>query len=118
MYFEILTKIYQGLMQKYEENDKMRNYNIQPNTSFCMCCNKETEELVRHHDHFSGKFIGFVCSSCNSKIIKPDKLVIFLHNLKGYDSHFILKYGIKYLDVGKDDIRVLGNPRRRYLEYK
>ena len=54
MYFEILTKIYQGLMQKYEENDKMRNYNIQHDTSFCMCCNQESEELVRHHDISQG----------------------------------------------------------------
>jgi len=113
MYFDILTKMYQKLMKKYEENSKLTdkiNISIAKN---CMCCNKETHELVKHHDHFSGKFIGFVCNSCNAKIIKPDKLVIFLHNLKGYDSHFIIKYGLKYLNVDKDGIHVLGKSKEK-----
>jgi hypothetical protein len=50
---------------------------------------------VRHHCHITGKYIGAWCRKCNFLEGKNHfKLVIFFHNLRGYDSHMIIRYGL------------------------
>jgi hypothetical protein len=50
---------------------------------------------VRHHCHVTGKYIGAWCRRCNYlEGKKKFKLVVFFHNLRGYDSHMILRYGL------------------------
>jgi hypothetical protein len=61
----------------------------------CFLCKKESKNLVRHHGHFTGVFLGYACDSCNKKIKKPRKIKNFFRNLKGYNSHFIIKFGLK-----------------------
>lgn len=46
---------------------------------------------VRHHNHFNGKFIGAAHSDCNIKASQWPNVSVIFHNLKGYDSHFLLK---------------------------
>ena len=49
---------------------------------------------VRDHCHITGKFRGSAHQDCNLKLrINPNKIKIpvFFHNLKGYDSHFIMQ---------------------------
>ena len=64
--------------------------------SSCYLC-KTNIEGVKHrdHDHFTGRFLGATCASCNlaRRIRKPFLPVIF-HNFKGYDLHHIMKYGL------------------------
>ena len=53
-----------------------------------------TEIRVRDHCHITGKFRGSAHQECNLKLqIKPDtiKIPVFFHNLRGYDSHFIMQ---------------------------
>lgn len=62
----------------------------------CFGCGKDTfadEEkfLVRHHDHFTNKFICLAHRSCNAAMKVQKKLPIFFHNFKGYDSKLIIK---------------------------
>lgn len=53
-------------------------------------CNQDKTK-VRHHNHFNGKYIGPAHNKCNLKeSVFPCVTVIF-HNLKGYDSHYLLK---------------------------
>ena len=72
---------------------------------------------VRHHCHVSGNYIAAACNNCNLKL-KPRKtsgvgedqgkdffIPVFFHNLRGYDSHLIIKALPKNF-VGKDEIRV------------
>ena len=79
--------------------------------SECPLCEKEftnKNPLVEHHDHISGEFLDFVCLWCNLQL-KPHQVMarkridekedwdtkyllpVVCHNMKGYDSHHILK---------------------------
>jgi hypothetical protein len=56
---------------------------------------QKTQIKVRDHDHFTGRYLGAACNKCNmSRRLKKSYLPIFFHNLKGYDMHHILKYGL------------------------
>ena len=54
----------------------------------------EKEIGVRDHCHITGKFRGSAHQDCNLKLkINPDtiKIPVIFHNLRGYDSHFIMQ---------------------------
>jgi hypothetical protein len=55
----------------------------------------------------SQEFLGYLCDTCNKKVKKPEKIRIFIHNLKGYDSHFIIKYGLKRYEKEIEKSKVL-----------
>ena len=63
----------------------------------CHICDKEYTDKnvhVRDHCHITGKFRGSAHQECNLKLrIKPEniKIPVILHNLRGYDSHFIMQ---------------------------
>jgi len=49
---------------------------------------------VRDHCHITGKYRGSAHNSCNLKLrLEPEslKIPVINHNLKGYDSHFIMQ---------------------------
>ena len=49
---------------------------------------------VKDHCHVTGKFRGSAHQECNLKLrIKPEdiKIPVIFHNLRGYDSHFIMQ---------------------------
>ena len=61
-----------------------------------ICGEKYTDKdvRVRDHCHIIGKFRGSAHQECNLKLrIKPEdiKIPIIFHNLRGYDSHFIMQ---------------------------
>ena len=61
-----------------------------------ICGNKYTgkDVRVRDHCHITGKFRGSAHQECNLKLrIKPEdiKVPVIFHNLRGYDSHFIMQ---------------------------
>ena len=61
-----------------------------------ICDGKYTDKdvCVRDHCHITGKFKGSAHQECNLKLrIKPEslKIPVILHNLRGYDSHFIMQ---------------------------
>ena len=61
-----------------------------------ICGNKYTDKdvHVRDHCHITGKFRGSAHQECNLKLrIKPEnlKIPVISHNLRGYDSHFIMQ---------------------------
>ena len=63
----------------------------------CHICNKKynNEDIrVRDHCHITGEYRGSAHQECNLKLrIDPDKIKIpvIFHNLRGYDSHFIMQ---------------------------
>ena len=64
------------------------------NSKSCYLCKEACEELVKDHDHFTGRYLGAACNQCNlARRIKPSLSVVF-HNLRGYDMHHILKYAL------------------------
>ena len=61
-----------------------------------ICENKYTDKdiRVRDHCHITGKYRGSAHQECNLKLkIEPDniKIPVIFHNLRGYDSHFIMQ---------------------------
>ena len=65
-------------------------------TKTCYLCKGTFTKLVRDHCHNTGKYIGPACNKCNlsRRYSKNLQVPILFHNLKGYDLHHILKYGI------------------------
>ena len=69
------------------------------NAEQCWICEQELTNdkknpKVRDHCHFTGEYRGAAHKNCNLKLkIKPYKtpIPIVFHNLKGYDSHLIIK---------------------------
>ena len=63
----------------------------------CHICGEmytDKDVRVRDHCHITGKFRGSAHQECNLKLrIKPEdiKIPVIFHNLRGYDSHFIMQ---------------------------
>ena len=63
----------------------------------CYICNKKYTEKdirVRDHCHITGKYRGSAHQECNLKLrLNPEelKIPVIFHNLRGYDSHFIMQ---------------------------
>ena len=58
---------------------------------------------VRDHCHITGKYPGSAHNSCNLKFsLSPEnlKIPVIFHNLKGYDSHFIMHKIGKIIEEG------------------
>ena len=60
----------------------------------CHICNKkynENDVRVRDHCHITGKYRGSAHQDCNLNCQITDKIPVIFHNLRGYDSHFIMQ---------------------------
>ena len=88
------------------------------NSTTCYICEKEysdKDKPVRDHCHITGKYRGSAHNSCNLQLrFDPDKIKIpvIFHNLKGYDSHFIIK------KLGKNfNISVIAQNFEKYISF-
>ncbi|XP_060580207.1 uncharacterized protein LOC132736990 [Ruditapes philippinarum] len=82
----------------------------------CNICGKEYEKddiRVRDHCHITGKFRGSAHSECNINFILTRKIPVIFHNLRGYDSHFIMQ------QIGKFEkkIDVIPNNMEKYMAF-
>ena len=59
---------------------------------------------VRDHDHRTGKFRGAAHNKCNINFFSNRYLPVVFHNLRNYDSHFIIH-------AAHEVSKVLGDPR-------
>ena len=60
----------------------------------CYICNQKdsAEDVrVRDHCHINGKYRGSAHQNCNINYMLTHKIPVIYHNLKGYDSHFIMQ---------------------------
>ena len=90
----------------------------------------EKEIRVRDHCHITGKFRGSAHQDCNLKLkINPDtiKIPVIFHNLRGYDSHFIMQqigkiskehtYTNKKGQKVQMDINAIPNNMEKYMAF-
>ena len=58
----------------------------------CVICDlKHNDKKNLDHCHYTGKVLGYTHPLCNLEHQTPKYIPIFFHNLKGYDSHEIIK---------------------------
>ena len=71
------------------------------------------EEIVRDHDHYTGKYKGSAHKTCNLNFYYEKSLNVFFHNLKGYDSHFLIQ------EIGKFNkkIGIIPNNIEKFLSF-
>ena len=86
------------------------------NASNCWICGEYMgNDRVRDHCHFTGKFRGAACNSCNLKHKRQNNISVFFHNLAGYDSHlFIKKLGTP---EEKENIDCIPNNEEKYISF-
>ena len=87
-----------------------------------ICDNKyaKNDTRVRDHCHITGQYRGSAHQDCNLKIrINSDslKIPVIFHNLRGYDSHFIMQEIGKIALDGKLNINVIPNNMEKYLAF-
>ena len=99
----------------------------------CHICKKRYSEKdirVRDHCHITGNYRGSAHQDCNLKLrLSPSKIKIpvFFHNLRGYDSHFIMqqigeiaKKHVYKNKQGKEcqmDINCIPNNMEKYMAF-
>ena len=76
------------------------------NATHCGICNHEIgNDRVRDHCHMTGKYRCCAHSKCNLYFNNKDfKIPVFFHNLKGYDSHFIICNAHEFQSKKKIDV--------------
>ena len=90
-------------------------------TKKCYACATEFEkpgrqragDKVADHCHYTGKYRGAACCSCNSKMKKPKFIPVIFHNLQNYDSHLF----IKNLGVSEGEINCIPNTEEKYISF-
>ena len=90
----------------------------------CYICGEkyvEKDVRVRDHCHITGKFRGSAHRDCNLKLrIKPEdiKIPVIFHNLRGYDSHFIMQQiGEIAKKHGDLNINAIPNNMEKYMAF-
>src|SRR5437867_4687752 len=104
----------------------------------CGTCNKQFTVMnhkVRHHCHVTGKYLSAVCNKCNLQL-KPVKafqkkqivnfvenqmkdkffVPVIAHNMRGYDSHLIIKHMEKKFDCA--DIDVIASNTEKFIAFQ
>lgn len=89
---------------------------LHDNAITCYICNNvftKDNGKVRDHDHLTGKYRGPACNSCNINFKLPRFIPVLLHNLSGYDSHFIIP------ELGRDSgsIDVLATSMEKFISF-
>ncbi len=69
---------------------------------------------VRDHDHRTGCFRGSACASCNINYFSNRYLPIVFHNLRGYDSHFIIK---KAYESQAKNVNAIPNSNEKFMTF-
>ena len=116
--------------RKYKKSDKIAKYKqIMLNCKECKKKFEKATKKVRDHCHVTGKYRGAAHVECNLNFQITDKIPVIFHNLRGYDSHFIIqeigeiikKHPIKVeLPNGEEeekemDINIIPNNMEKYL---
>lgn len=73
----------------------------------------EDDTTVRDHCHITSKYRGSAHRDCNINFRLTNKIPVIFHNLRGYDSHFIMQ------EIGKfgQDINVIPNNMEKYMAF-
>lgn len=101
---------------KWKNTDEIQKHNRTKKCDKCNCGFEITNKKVAHHDHINGEFIGTYCNNCNLKYQYQRFLPIYIHNLKGYDSHLFIE--ALYDNSTEDEkFHCIPNTEEKYLSF-
>ena len=88
----------------------------------CHICKGEFGEhgdaMVRDHDHRTGSYRGAAHSKCNINYFTNRYLPVIFHNLKGYDSHHIIREAHRInQDIGQKEIKAIPNSYEKFMSF-
>ena len=115
-----VVSIYDYLSNAYKEYGKKKvNQGEVPvsSSSRCYMCHSQ-EGTVVEHDHWTGKYRGMACQSCNTKEGKSAKILpVFFHNGSNYDFHLSITELMRWTssDPGSPKVKVLAKTREEYI---
>ena len=70
-----------------------------------------------HHNHTTGDYIDVICNICNLQFKYTNFILVYIHNCKGYDGHFLVdslnKYGYKENDI----ISCIPSNEEKYISF-
>ena len=75
---------------------------------------KNDENEIRDHCHYTGKFRGSVHNICNLRYKIPKEIPVVFHNGSTYDYHFIIK---QLVIEFKDEFKCLGEHSEKYITF-
>ena len=92
-----------------EDNEDFEN-------SKCWVCDNDSVDndiKVRDHCHITGKYRGSVHRDCNINVKLIHTVSVVFHNLRNYDSHFIMQ------NLGKLNIKInlIPNGLEKYMSF-
>ncbi len=86
----------------------------------CMLCNggfgEKGKMKVRDHDHRTGDYRGACHNSCNINYFHNRYLPVFVHNLRGYDAHLILKESFDVVEK-KERISAIPQSTEKFMTF-
>lgn len=87
----------------------------------CYMCNRdfvEGDKKIREHCHLTGKYRGAAHDKCNSKEKRNHwQVPVVFHNLRGYDSHFIIQYINKLGESELKKLNVIANSMEKFMTF-
>jgi hypothetical protein len=118
-----LDKLSYKLIDRMKHNEKMiMTKEDEEDFRNSLCCHICEEPLgddkVRDHCHATGKFRGAAHSKCNLEFFSNRQLPVIFHNLRGYDSHFIINQARCISeDLSSDRFSVIPNSFEKYMSF-
>jgi hypothetical protein len=125
---QLLLELYranQEFIQDMWHNERMimtkEDYAKFNQATCCHICKNEfasDDKIVRDHDHRTGAFRGAAHFKCNINYYTNRYLPVVCHNLRGYDSHFIIRKAYEIIErLGNQKIDVIPNSYEKFMSF-
>ena len=124
--FEEVEKCQKIIRENFSKPLKMTNEDEESfnEATHCHICEKRyklDDVPVRDHCHITGKYRGSAHQTCNLKLqisAEKIKIPVIFHNLKGYDSHFIINELGELIKKGEEiPINVIAQNSEKYMAF-
>ena len=124
--FEELKNCQKVIGENFNKPLKMKKRNEKEfqKATHCHICERKyrsDEKPVRDHCHITGKYRGSAHQNCNLKLrisAQKIKIPVIFHNLKGYDSHFIIQKIGELINEGERiSIKVIPCNAEKYMAF-
>ena len=115
---KMIATEFQKPLQMTDEEEEL--FKAAEECHICVGKYLDTEVRVTDHCHITGKYRGSAHQDCNLKFrISPKefKVPVIFHNLRGYDSHFIMQ---EIGSIGKSNnlsINCIPNNMEKYMAF-